>query len=156
MGASLQDHGRNYDFLIIVTVGCVVATMSKIALVKRRKGTATLEIETIFLYVVVCAKASLKLLLAAPTWLWGCCGRHHSPPASSVMDIVFSRSDGSHVSVDSQSISASVFLAFFSRVLPSPETFFLRSLGLLNWFNFICWNIDTNQTFTKVNYLMKL
>ena len=30
----------------------------------------------------------------------------------------------------SPSISASVFLAFFSRVVPSPESFFLRSLGL--------------------------
>ena len=40
------------------------------------------------------------LLLAAPTWLWDRCGRHNSPPASSVMDLVFRRSDGSHVSVD--------------------------------------------------------
>ena len=29
------------------------------------------------------------LLLAAPTWLWCRCGRHNSPPASSVMDLVF-------------------------------------------------------------------
>ena len=42
----------------------------------------------------------LLLLLAAPTWLWGRCGRHNSPPASSVMDLVFRRSGGSHVSVD--------------------------------------------------------
>ena len=42
----------------------------------------------------------LLLLLAAPTWLWGRCGRHNSPPASSVMDLVFRRSDGSHVSAD--------------------------------------------------------
>ena len=42
----------------------------------------------------------LLLLLAAPTWLWGRCGRHNSPPASSVMDLVFRRSDRSHVSVD--------------------------------------------------------
>ena len=40
------------------------------------------------------------LLLSAPTWLWCRCGRHNSPPASSVMDLVFRRSDGSHVSVD--------------------------------------------------------
>ena len=38
--------------------------------------------------------------LAAPTWLWGRCGRHNSPPASSVMGLVFRRSDGSHGSVD--------------------------------------------------------
>ena len=30
----------------------------------------------------------ILLLLAAPTWLWGRCGRHNSPPASSVMDLV--------------------------------------------------------------------
>ena len=30
----------------------------------------------------------ILLLLAAPTELWGCCGRQHSPPASSVMDLV--------------------------------------------------------------------
>ena len=42
----------------------------------------------------------LLLLLAAPTWLCGHCGRHNSPPASSVMDLVFRRSDCSHVSVD--------------------------------------------------------
>ena len=34
------------------------------------------------------------------TWLRGRCGRHNSPPASSVMDFIFHRSDGSHISVD--------------------------------------------------------
>ena len=38
------------------------------------------------------------LLLATPTCLWGRCG--NSTPASSVMDLVFRRSDGSHISVD--------------------------------------------------------
>ena len=42
----------------------------------------------------------LLLLLAAPTWLGGRCGRHNPPPASSAMDFIFRRSDGSHVSVD--------------------------------------------------------
>ena len=46
------------------------------------------------------SKHQLVLLLADPTWLWGRCGRHNSPPASYVMDLVFRRSDGSHVSVD--------------------------------------------------------
>ena len=32
-------------------------------------------------------------LLAAPTWMWGHCGRHNSPPTSSVMDVIFCRSD---------------------------------------------------------------
>ena len=45
----------------------------------------------------------LLLLLSAPTWLWGRCGRHNSPPASSVMDLVFRRSDGSHMSRLTQS-----------------------------------------------------
>ena len=40
------------------------------------------------------------LLLATPTWLWGRCGRHNSPPGSSVMDFIFRRSDGYRVSVD--------------------------------------------------------
>ena len=42
------------------------------------------------------------LLLAAPTWLWGFCGRHNTHPANSVMDFIsfFCRSDGSHVPVD--------------------------------------------------------
>ena len=39
----------------------------------------------------------LLLLLAVPTLLWGRCGRHNSPPASSVVDILLRCSDGSHV-----------------------------------------------------------
>ena len=39
-----------------------------------------------------------RLLLAAPTWLCGRCGRHNSPPASSIMNSIYRRSDGSHVS----------------------------------------------------------
>ena len=34
------------------------------------------------------------------SWLWGRCGRHNSPPVSSVMDFIFCRSDDSHVPVD--------------------------------------------------------
>ena len=69
-------------------------------------------------------------ILAAPSWLWGRCGRLNSPPASSVMDFIFCRfrwlsCPGRH----SPSISASVFLAFFSRVVPSPESFFLFLLS---------------------------
>ena len=45
-------------------------------------------------------ETTVLLRLAAPTWLWGRCGRHNSPPASYVMDFIFRRSDGSHVSVD--------------------------------------------------------
>ena len=39
----------------------------------------------------------LLLLLAVPTLLWGRCGRHNSPPDSSVVDILLRCSDGSHV-----------------------------------------------------------
>ena len=39
----------------------------------------------------------------------------------------------------SPSISASVFLAFFSRAVPSPEYFFLRSLGLASLRGQITW-----------------
>ena len=43
---------------------------------------------------------NILLILFAPTWLLGRCGRHNSPPASYVMDLDFRRSDGCHVSVD--------------------------------------------------------
>ena len=46
-----------------------------------------------FLYLTI------LLLLAAPIWSWSRCGRHNSPPASSVMDFIFLRSDGSDVSL---------------------------------------------------------
>ena len=65
----------------------------------------------------------LLFLLAAPTWLRGRCGRHYSPPASSVMDLVFSRSNGSHVSVDTVHPS---LLRSFS--LSSPGWYHLQSL----------------------------
>ena len=62
----------------------------------------------------------LHLLLAATTLLWGHCGRHNSPPASSVTDFVFCRSHGSHVTVDTvhpSLLRSSSF--FFSQVVPS-------------------------------------
>ena len=66
----------------------------------------------------------LLLLLAAPTWLWGRCGRHNSSPASSVMDLVFRRSDGSHVSVDTVHPSL-----LRSSSLSSPGWYHLQSLS---------------------------
>ena len=47
-----------------------------------------------------CCYDAVLLLLAAPTWLWVRCGRHNSPPASSVIYFICRRSDGCHVSVD--------------------------------------------------------
>ena len=64
------------------------------------------------------------LLLAPPTWLWGCCGRHNSPPASSVMDFIFCRSDGSHVPVDT--VHPSLIRSFS---LSSPRWYHLQSLS---------------------------
>ena len=66
----------------------------------------------------------LLLLLAAPSWLWGCCGRHNSPPASSVMDFVFHHSDGSHVSIDTVHPSL-----LRSSSLSSPRWYHLQSLS---------------------------
>ena len=63
----------------------------------RSSITVSFKLQSVFL---PCLPIILLLLLAAPTWLWGPCGRHTSPPASSVMDIAFRRSDGLHVSVD--------------------------------------------------------
>ena len=64
------------------------------------------------------------LLLAAPTWLWGRCGRHNSPPASSVMDFIFCCPDSSHVSVDT--VHPSLLRPFsFS----SPSWYHLQSLS---------------------------
>ena len=87
----------------------------------------------------------MKSSLAAPspTWLWGFCGRHNSLPASSVMDFIFRRSDGSHVAVDTfhpsllrssshcyprwyhfQSISSDVFLVSPLDVSKPPQSCF--------------------------------
>ena len=66
----------------------------------------------------------ILLLLAAPTWLWSRCGRHNSPTASSVMDFVFRRSDGSHVSVDTVHPSL-----LRSSSLSSPGCYHLQSLS---------------------------
>ena len=66
----------------------------------------------------------LLLLLAAPTWLWDRFFRHNSPPASSVMDFIFRRSDGSHVSVDTVHPSL-----LRSSSLSSPGWYHLQSLS---------------------------
>ena len=66
----------------------------------------------------------ILLLLAAPTWLWGHCGRHNSRPASSVMDFVFRRSDGSHVSIDTVHPSLLRYSSF-----SSPRWYHLQSLS---------------------------
>ena len=50
------------------------------------------------------------------------CGRHNSPPASSVMDHVYCRSDGSHVSVDT--VHPYLFQSFS---LSSPGWYHLQS-----------------------------
>ena len=67
----------------------------------------------------------LLLLLAAPTWLWGRCVRHNSPPASYVMDLVFRRSDY-HVSVDPVH---PIHLCFGLPRFYSPGWYHLQSLS---------------------------
>ena len=74
----------------------------------------------------------LLRLLPAPIWLWGRCGRHNSPPASSVINFIFCCPDSSHVSVDtvhpsllrSSSLSSSGWYhlqsLYFDVVLVSP------------------------------------
>ena len=64
------------------------------------------------------------LLLAAPTWLRGHCGKHNSPPASSVVDFIFRRSDGSHISIDTVHPSL-----FRSSSFSSPRWYHLQSLS---------------------------
>ena len=95
----------------------------------------------------------LRLPLAAPTWLWGRCSRHNSPPASSVMDLVFRRSDGSHVSVDTghpyllrsssfssprwyhlQSLSSDIFLVSPLYVAKPPQSCFPAPLCYVLYF----------------------
>ena len=96
----------------------------------------------------------ILLLLAAPTWLWGRCGRHNSPPASSGMDFGFRRSDGSHVSIDTvhpslllsssfssprwyhlQNLSSAVFLVSFLYVAKPPQSCFPAPLCYVSTFS---------------------
>ena len=56
--------------------------------------------------------------------MWDRCGRHNSPPASSVMDFIFRRCDGSHVSVDTVHPALLRFFSPFS----SPRWYHLQSL----------------------------
>ena len=62
----------------------------------------------------------------------GALRRHNSPPATSVMDFILRRSDGSRVWIDTvhASLLRSVFLCFVSQVVPPPESFFRRNNGL--------------------------
>ena len=69
-------------------------------------------------------KLLLPPLLAAPTWLWGRCGRHNSPPANSVMDFIFRCSDYSHVPVD----TVHPYLLRSSSLF-SPRWYHLQSLS---------------------------
>ena len=63
----------------------------------------------------------------------GRCGRHNSPTPSSVMDLVFRRSNAL-MSRSTQSTHICFgFFAFFSHVVPSPESFHLRSFGLASF-----------------------
>ena len=88
----------------------------------------------------------LLFLLAAPTWLWGRCGRHKSPPASSVMDLVFSLSNGSHVSVDIVHPSL-----LRSSSLSSPGWYHLQSLS---WSRLFTWPNHTSRAFLHLSAIL--
>ena len=94
-----------------------------------------------------CRTAACIFLLAAPTWLWGRCGRHNYPPASSVVDLVFCRSDGSHVSVDT--VHPSVAKPHEPR-FPAPlcNTF---SLSLM--LSFLTWSLSVRVAACPSAYL---
>ena len=100
------------------------------------------------------------LLLAAPTWLWGRCGRRNSPPASSVMDFIFRCSDGSHVPFDTvhpcllrssslsspgwchlQSLSSDVVLVYVY-VAKSPRSRFPALPCLSLMLSFLTWSLS--------------
>ena len=82
----------------------------------------------------------LLLLLAAPTCLWGRCGRHNSPPASSVMDFIFRRSDGFHV-----------FLAFFSQVVGTISRVFLPTYS---WSRLFTWPKHPSLAFLHLSVIL--
>ena len=124
-----------------------------IAVINSEKGG---KIATNFKTTFISARYMLIiLLLAAPTWLWGHCGRHNYPPASSVMDFVFRRSDGSHVSIDTvhpsllrsssfssprwyhlQSLSSDIFLVSSLYVAKPPQSCFPAPLCMFSTFSF--------------------
>ena len=87
----------------------------------------------------------LLLLLAAPTWLWGRCGIHNSPPASSVIDFIFRRSNGTHVSVDTVRPSLLRSSSFSSRMWYHLSRVFLPTYSwsrLSMWPNHICLSVS--------------
>ena len=76
-------------FQIYITSNCVLHEMiCQLKFISNNK----LYVIKIMSNQMVCyddISSTYLLLLAAPTWLWCRCGRHNSPPASSVMDLVF-------------------------------------------------------------------
>ena len=90
------------------------------------------------------------LLLAAPTWLWGCCGRHNSPPASSVMDFIIRRSDGSHVSIDTVQPSL-----LRSSSFSSPRWYYLHIFfpDMYSWSRLFTWPNHLSLAFLHLSVM---
>ena len=89
------------------------------------------------------------LLLAAPIWLWDRCGGHNSPTASSVMDLVFRRYDGSHISVDTVHPSL-----LRSSSLSSPAWYHLLSLSsyVIYWYLYVANHLS--RTFLHLSAIL--
>ena len=90
---------------------------------------STVIINVLIVYNV---QAWLLLLLAAPTCLWDCCGRHNSLSASSIMDFIFCCSDSSHRFLLPGGTISRVFLSMYSwyRLLTCPNHLNLAFLNL--------------------------
>ena len=126
----LQTKTRVLHVLASTTAHVHASPRQGLAITSAHVSTATVE-TTAKVRVTNFVALFCFLRLAAPTWLLGRCGRHNSPPASSVMDFIFCCPDSSHVSVDAVHPSASVFL-FFSKVVPHPVFVFRHILGLVS------------------------
>ena len=74
-------------------------SLSRATIFRRQKNPRRVYRPKIAGILFVCNEPEGKYY-TVPTWLWRSCGRHNSPPASSVMDFILCRSDGSHVLVD--------------------------------------------------------
>ena len=70
----------------------------------------------------------LLIIISSPTWSLVRCRRYNSPPASSLMDFICFRSDGSHVSVDTVHPSL-----LRSSPLSSPRWYHLFFLPTYSW-----------------------
>ena len=77
------------------------------------------------------------------------CGSHNNPPASSVMDFIFRRSDGSHVSVDTVHLSLLLSSSFSS---PMWYTISRVVLPTYYWSRLLTYPTDPSLAFLHLWY----